>query len=138
MTQFPTWFAGKADVTGGTVVALVNDDAELIAHEAEVAPGHWKLFPDTAAGQAAANAYVGSSDPKGDSTTPGDPVTGAISSLTGVNAIGGFFSDLGQRNTWLRVGKVAIGLVLIIVGLVQITHAQKVISSVAEAGAIAA
>lgn len=57
--------------------------------------------------------------------------------LTGVAAIGDFFSKLGQRNTWLRIGKVVVGLVLIIVGLVQLTHTQKLVKTAGEAAVLA-
>jgi hypothetical protein len=122
MTNFPVWFAGKADLTGGTVVALVNNDVELIAHEAEVAPGHWQLFPDTAAGQAAANAFVGSKNPKAAATTPGNPVTGAISSF--VPGAGGLIAevttglkDLGDASTWASLGWLVLGAILLIIGI---------------------
>jgi hypothetical protein len=133
VTTFPAWFAGKADITGGTVVALVNNDAELIAHEAEVSPGKWKLFPGTKAGQAAANAYVGSKNPDAAATTPGNPVTGAANSLK--NALGSAspLAPLFQASIWLRAVQVIIGLALIAVGLARITGAQNQVSQLVRA-----
>jgi hypothetical protein len=37
--------------------------------------------------------------------------------LTGLAAVGDFFSKLGQPNTWLRVAEVTVGLVLLAVAL---------------------
>jgi hypothetical protein len=37
--------------------------------------------------------------------------------LAGINAIGDFFNRLTQPNTWIRVGEVAAGLLLIYLGL---------------------
>lgn len=48
-----------------------------------------------------------------------------------------FLSRLTGRNTWLRVLKVVTGLALIIVGLVQLTHAGRVVKDVGEAAALA-
>jgi hypothetical protein len=47
----------------------------------------------------------------------GGTVGSAVSNLTGINAVGDFFSRLTQKNTWLRVGEVLAGLILLYVGL---------------------
>jgi hypothetical protein len=49
----------------------------------------------------------------------------------------GFLKDLTSRAFWLRAAKVVGGLALVVVGLVQLTHAQKLVESVGEAAAIA-
>jgi len=134
--SLPAWFAGVADITGGTVVALVSNDVELLAHEAEVAPGHWQLFPPTDAGQAAANAYVGSPDPKGKATTPGNPITGAIGKA--VPGVSGFFGALTQASTWERVGQVLLGLILIAIGLARMTSALPAATKIAKMAGTAA
>ena len=46
-------------------------------------------------------------------------------------AIAGFFSALGNANTWIRVAKVVVGGVLLIVGLVHITGVDNAAASVA-------
>jgi len=51
--------------------------------------------------------------------------------LTGIDAIGAFFNDLGSANTWIRVAKVVVGGVLLIVGLVHITGADNAVADAA-------
>lgn len=56
----------------------------------------------------------------------------------GLTAIGDFFSDLSRASTWIRVGQVVLGLILIAVGVARITHAVPVATSIARtAGAVA-
>lgn len=71
-----------------------------------------------------AAAWQTSADTAGNS--PGSAAGGAVNAAlnaTGINAIGGFFTALGQAATWIRVAKVIIGGTLLIVGLVHITGA---------------
>jgi len=42
---------------------------------------------------------------------------GAGSPLHGIEAVGNFFNTLTQKNTWIRVGEVLAGLILLYVGL---------------------
>ena len=66
-------------------------------------------------------------------TQTGDAVSSSAASLgnaTGINAIGDFARALGQSGTWVRVAKVAIGGVLIVVGLAKLTGAGKAIEDV--------
>jgi hypothetical protein len=53
--------------------------------------------------------------------------------------IGGFFDDLGSGNLWLRIGQVVLGLILIAVGVAELTHAVPIATHVAKTvGATAA
>jgi hypothetical protein len=45
-----------------------------------------------------------------------------------LQAIGDFFSKLGQANTWIRVGEVLLGIILLAVGAARITHAENFVS----------
>jgi hypothetical protein len=131
MTTFPAWFGGKADLTGGSQVVLVNDNADLLSAEASLLPGTWKLFPDTAAGEAAAEAFAGV---KSSGIQPGNPIEGAASAVTkipGIAAIGNFFGDLTSGAMWVRIGKIAVGIILILMGVDQL---QKVKNMTADAG----
>lgn len=57
---------------------------------------------------------------------------------TGLGAIGDFFSKLGNANTWVRVGQVIVGVILLAVGVARITHAVPVATKIAKtAGAVA-
>ena len=55
------------------------------------------------------------------------------STLTGLDAIGGFFNQIGQANTWIRVGEAILGIVLIGVGIARITGAQNAVSQIVKA-----
>jgi hypothetical protein len=124
--KLPAWFAGKADITGGTEVIRVTDDPGLIEAEADIAPGSWKLFPDTAAGKAAAEKYAGV---KSSGIQPGNPVTGAVTAAAGT--VGGSFlsfaDNLTARSLWLRIVKVTIGMALILTGINRLTGAASVL-----------
>jgi hypothetical protein len=63
---------------------------------------------------------------------------GASNPLSGLAAIGAFFSNLGQAATWEKVGEVVLGLILIAVGVARLTHAVPIATSIAKtAGAVA-
>lgn len=51
--------------------------------------------------------------------------------LTGLAAIGDFFSRLTEADTWIRVGKVLAGGVLLIIGLAHMTGAENGIAKIA-------
>lgn len=53
--------------------------------------------------------------------------------LSGLKAIGDFFSRLTQANTWIRVGEVLLGVILLAVGMARITGAQNIVSSTVKA-----
>jgi hypothetical protein len=61
---------------------------------------------------------------------PGNnPVTNAVKKITDpLQAIGDFFSKLGQANLWIRVGEVILGVILLAVGAARITHTENLIS----------
>jgi hypothetical protein len=59
----------------------------------------------------------------------------SVNPLTGLAAIGQFFNNLGQRNTWLRVFKVIAGISLIIAGVIHLTGAGKLVEGTAGAAA---
>ena len=55
--------------------------------------------------------------------------------LNGVQAIGDFFSRLTQANTWLRVGEVVAGLMLLYIGLNALSRNTAVGNAVSSATA---
>lgn len=73
--------------------------------------------------------------------SPENPVSGAVKAsgdnpsgttpLSGIDAIGHFFSNLSQRGFWIRIAKVGIGIVMIVVGLSKLTGAGSKIEAVA-------
>lgn len=70
--------------------------------------------------------------------TQGIPGPASFSPLTGLAAIGDFFQRLSQASTWVRVGEVVLGLILLSVGVARVTNAVPVATKVARtAGAVA-
>lgn len=61
----------------------------------------------------------------------GDAASAATSGVTG------FLGKLGSRNLWIRVAKVIVGLGLIIIGLVHLTHAQNIATAVTKGAVLA-
>jgi hypothetical protein len=69
-------------------------------------------------------------------TQEGASAVGAVE--TAASAVPDFLSRLTSRNLWLRVLKIVAGVVLIITGLVQLTHAGQLIGSAGKvAGSLA-
>lgn len=87
----------------------------------------------------AADPFV-TDNPAGEVTSPltkaGASAVGAAENAA--TAVPDFLSRLTSRNLWLRVLKIVAGLVLIITGLVQLTHLEKIIGPAAKAAAGAA
>ncbi len=117
------WYA-VAVTERGVVKAMVLTAAEWNADQASGvdAPNFENIgspdgYPTRAAAQKAVNAFNGQSNASklsqaGVTTAPDVP-----NPLTGVAAIGDFFSRLTQASTWVRVGEVAVGLILLGIGL---------------------
>lgn len=53
----------------------------------------------------------------------------AATGLTGLAAVGDFFSRLTQKNTWVRVGEVTVGGILLIAGLRALTSGSPAVGS---------
>jgi hypothetical protein len=51
--------------------------------------------------------------------------------LSGLDAIGAFFNNLGLASTWIRVAKVVIGGTLVVIGIAHMTGASNAIASTA-------
>lgn len=63
---------------------------------------------------------------------------GLPSPLGGLAAIGDFFGRLSEGSTWIRVGEVVLGLILLAVGVARITHAVPAATKIAKTvGAVA-
>ena len=64
----------------------------------------------------------------------GNPVGAAAKAAeaagSAVSSMEGFFSSLGDINLWIRVGKVAVGGIILIVGLVKLTGADHKASGI--------
>jgi hypothetical protein len=131
-SQFPAWLGWKADLTGAKGVTKVSSQDELIAAEFQATPGSWKLFPFTAAGEAAASAYAGVPNP-GAGGTAGEGVAVVGAAESAATAVPDFLSRLTDATTWIRVAEVAAGLLLIAIGLAEITKAVPIATTIAKA-----
>lgn len=103
--QFPQYGVGGGTPgsSAGWKVVTATDEAQK---EQEIQQGYLVWFSS----QSAAQNYISSeSSGYGSGQVP--------SPLSGVAAIGDFFSRLTQKNTWVRVGEVVIGLVLLGIGV---------------------
>jgi hypothetical protein len=102
-------------------------------------------YSTKAAAQAQADKYNGQPASKKNKTTPPNINVGTTTGvgfngsgvLSGLDAIGAFFSSLGQANTWIRVGEALLGLILISVGVAHMTHAVSVATKIAKTAGMA-
>lgn len=78
-------------------------------------PYNWATAKAQVAGL---KAGIGAATPGGLPTVgPGGNILNPTADLGGINAIGDFFNRLTQANTWVRVGEVLGGLLLVYMGL---------------------
>ena len=83
-------------------------------------------FPTQAAAQASGNATKTAVDQATQAGHIPNP-------LSGLAAIGDFFSRLTRAATWMRIAEVALGLVLIAVGIARATGTQNQLSQLVRA-----
>lgn len=79
---------------------------------------------------ATALAAVGASAGIGNATKNSGITSAVAGPLSGIAAVGDFFSRLTQANAWIRIGEVLIGILLITVGIASITGAAGAIPKV--------
>lgn len=117
-TQYPGTNAGNTFLS----IAQHNPNASIQNVTAAVL-----LFLDLGQGvsKAVGQATTGISDV---ANTTGQAV--GTSPLTGINAVGDFFQRLSQSNTWVRVGEVAAGLLLLYVAVSAVTRNNEVVRTV--------
>jgi hypothetical protein len=93
-----------------------NEAEELLL---QANPLEYRQFPTEAAAETWINSPAGRKAQGLDN--PGKTIGSAVTgTLTGVNAIGGFFAKIGDRSTWVRIIKVVVGAIMIIAGLVRL------------------
>jgi hypothetical protein len=111
-----------------------SNEPEQLLMQAD--PLLYKQFPTRAAAQAWIKSPAGQKD-LGFGAGPGSALKTGLSSspLSGVAAIGDFFQRLGQASTWIRVGEVLLGLILLGVGIARMTNAVPLASKVAAVAA---
>lgn len=84
---------------------------------AGLANSGWVGFPTKQLAQDYAAHGVGAKIAGGLPRASANAAVGAAQNIGGLAAIGDFFNRLTQGNTWLRVGEVAAGLILLYMGL---------------------
>jgi hypothetical protein len=78
-------------------------------------PYNWATAKAQVAGL---KAGIGAATPGGLPTVgPGGNILNPVTDLGGISAIGDFFNRLTEPNTWVRVGEVVAGLLLVYIGL---------------------
>lgn len=112
----PTTIIEKASKSPGKNWLLVVEAQDYMTHD-EVE----KLVAAYKAGQNPLGA-TGPETPAAHSATP--------QVFKGLEAVGNFFNKLGQANTWIRVGEVTLGILLIISGLMKLTGANADIMNI--------
>ena len=122
---FPEWFTGPP-VVGGPNQYQVVEAANQAQAAKLVSEGYKGPYATKALAQASANQQTANATST-EFTLPGP----SLPSLPGLPQIGDFFASLGKANTWIRVGKVLVGGLLLIVGLVHITGADNAVASAA-------
>lgn len=103
--QYPQYGVGGGSAgssAGWKIVTALNDAQK----QQEIQQGYLTWFSSHAAAQ---NYISSESSGFGSGQVP--------SPLSGLAAIGDFFARLTQKNTWVRVGEVVIGLVLVAIGV---------------------
>jgi len=131
-----TWFAwsglngGKAvNLTGLDEKAAAADGFHGYATEAEAEAKPNSLNPLT---RIEAEAFIpGTLANNPDKSVAKDLGNTAASAIPGLSDIGDFFSALSQKNTWIRVGKVVLGGLLLVIGLARITGADNAVAAMA-------
>jgi hypothetical protein len=87
------------------------------------------------AAAAARKEFPAGKTPSYSPVTPGKVAAGVAAesgiSLTGLSAIGDFFSRLTQAHTWERIAEALLGVILIAVGLAHMTKAVPIATAIA-------
>jgi len=105
--------AGPAPAGKGPVVSVENVN--------------WANINGPYATQAKADAEVAALQKSAPAPGTGKQVTNQAAATAGASGLTQLISDLTSSGTWVRVAKVAIGGVLVIVGLAKMTGAGKAI-----------
>lgn len=82
--------------------------------------------------RAAADAYKNAIGTGAIAPPPGTPIVGGVhlpNPLSGVDAIGDFFSRLTEPQTWTRVGEVLLGGILVYVGVRALSQGSPTVGS---------
>lgn len=114
---------GTPGSPAGWNIVTANSEAQKLQYEQQ---GYLVWFSTRAAAQ---NEISSQSSAYGSGSPPG---------LSGLAAIGDFFSRLTQAHTWERVAMVVIGLGLIVVGVAKLASGTSIGQAAASAGKAAA
>lgn len=107
--QWLTWYAADVAAHPGNTLEQYELGFVVLWEEA-------KLGTNLAAGVGGGSAAVGAL---------------ATSAATTAGQLGGIFSVLQSGSLWIRVGEVLLGLILLAVGVAELTHAVPIATKVA-------
>lgn len=126
------WVINTSPPSGTPTVYTVMEgtQAQAEAYGGGIAGPYSQARADQVAASRPQNASAPGPFP-GTSISPGGGIT-TSNPLSGLASVGDFFSRLGQANTWIRVGEVVLGLVLLAVGVARITHAVPAATKIAK------
>jgi hypothetical protein len=127
--QYPAGSQAWADANAGRILSASESGygQQLV---------RWKgPFATEAEARTAQNSQQQSPNPLNDLTNAAQNATGP---LTGLAAIGDFFTKLGNANTWLRVAEVLLGAGIIIVALAKLAGDTPAGRAAVKAGKAAA
>lgn len=137
-TQWPQWGTGKGS-NAGRVFEVTNRQEQLLAETVNL-PNQLVWFPTKQDAVNYANAQNPGAYQAWESAQKGPVVNkvlpaaqGALNAATASpSSLTDFLGRLTEANVWLRVAEVAIGVVLISVGLAKMTNAVPAATKIAE------
>lgn len=123
-----SWDVVGQDSTGN--LSVVQDPPPAGYH---ILPGSGGPYPTKAQADAALqalNGVIATPEP----LIPGTKiqVPSIPNPLSGIAAVGDFFQRLTQANTWIRIGEVILGIILLGVGIASMTNAIPAATKVAK------
>jgi hypothetical protein len=125
------WVVNTSPPSGSPTVYTVVEGTQ--AQALSLGGGTAGPYSLAKADQIAANEPANKNQPgpiPGTTVSPGGGIN-ASNPLSGLAAIGDFFGRLSEGNTWIRVGKVAVGGALLMIGLAHMTGAENKVAQIA-------
>jgi hypothetical protein len=139
MATLPAWFVGAPVVGGPDTYQVVEatTSAQYAQYQSEKYAGPYATkalaqADASARGQAAADP-AGAFSPSNIASTASsaaDDIPGVKDAEQAVGSVEDFLGGLTSANLWIRVAKVAIGSMILIVGLVHLTGLNTKVSGV--------
>jgi hypothetical protein len=121
MVSLPAWFLEPPVLGASSPDDTVVEATTTAEYDKYTSDGYPGPYSSKAAAQSAANSINANQN---ENEKLDDPNGVASNAIPGLSQIGDFFGALTQGNTWIRVGKIAAGAILIIAGLMTLMPKQ--------------